>query len=135
LTRSGHQTVQSEGGGGCQSGDGGDDVIKGKGGDDTIIGGATTVQSDDDTMIGGGGDDTFQFVSVFGHDTIKDFKAGAGTPDVIDIDDLAFADFNAVLAASTQVGDDVVITLNADNDITLNNVHLADLHQDDFTFF
>jgi hypothetical protein len=51
---------------------------------------------------------------------------------VIKIEDSLFADFAAVQAASAQVGSHVVITLDASNTITLQNVTLANLHQDDF---
>jgi hypothetical protein len=51
---------------------------------------------------------------------------------VIRIEDSLFADFAAVQAASAQVGSNVVITLDASNTITLQNVTLANLHQDDF---
>ena len=42
---------------------------------------------------------------------------------------------DAVLAAATQVGDDVVITKDAGNTITLENVLKANLSADDFSFF
>jgi hypothetical protein len=51
---------------------------------------------------------------------------------VIEIQDSLFADFAAVQAASQQVGSNVVITLDASNAITLQNVTLANLHQNDF---
>lgn len=108
----------------------GDDTLSGKKGADFLSGG-----SDDDTIRGGKGNDTFQFDVNFGHDVIKDFKAGAGTPDVILVDTSIFADFAAVLAAATQVGDDVVITKDASNTITLENVLKANLSSDDFSFF
>jgi serralysin len=76
-----------------------------------------------------------QFLDAnFEHDTISDFVAGAGPGDVIKIDDVIFADFAAVLAASTQVGSDVVIIKDANNSITLQNVLLANLNADDFAF-
>ena len=51
---------------------------------------------------------------------------------MIEIQDGLFADFAAVQSASAQVGSNVVITLDASNTITLQNVTLANLHQDDF---
>ena len=45
-----------------------------------------------------------------------------------------FADYASVLAAAKQVGADTVITLDASDTITLKNVSLANLHQDDFFF-
>ena len=108
----------------------GNDTLNGRDGSDLLIG-----TFGDDTLIGGKGNDTFEFTFNFGLDVIKDFKAGAGTPDVMSIDDGVFADFAAVLAAATQVGDDVVITKDAGNTITLENVLKTDLNADDFDFF
>jgi Ca2+-binding RTX toxin-like protein len=107
--------------------DAGNDTINGNGGNDTIIGGAG-----DDTLNGNAGNDTFVFNAGFGNDTINDFAAGAGAGDVAAFDDSLFADVNAILAASTQVGSDVKITLDASNSVLLKNVTLAALNQDDF---
>lgn len=98
----------------------GNDVIEGRGGQDVLSGGA--------------GDDTFIFHANFGQDTIVDLTAGAGSPDVIHFDNDVFADFASVLAAASQVGADTVITHDAGNVLTLKNVALANLHQDDFQF-
>ena len=76
------------------------------------------------------------FHAGFGHDTITDFTAGpnSGPHDLIAIDHTIFADFDAVMAASTQVGTSTVITVDAQNTITLANVSLGSLHHDDFSF-
>jgi len=50
------------------------------------------------------------------------------------IDTDAFADFASVLAAATQIGDDTLITADANNSILLKNIAVANLHQDDFRF-
>ena len=68
------------------------------------------------------------FGASFGLDTVTDFHNG----DHIEIDDHQFADFAAVLAASHQVGTDVVITLDAADTITLQHVQLSSLHASDF---
>lgn len=94
---------------------------------DTIDAGAN-----DDVISGMSGNDTFVFRGSFGHDTITDFVAGEASDDVIDID--VFADFAAVLAAATQVGDDTLITADANNSVLLKNIAVANLHQDDFRF-
>jgi len=86
-------------------------------------------------MFGGIGNDTFVFGRGFGHDTIVDFVGGLGLSDVIRLDRDIFKSFTSVLAASAQVGTDVVITKDADNTITLKNVMLINLSADDFTFF
>ncbi|RWI50097.1 MAG: hypothetical protein EOR16_31090 [Mesorhizobium sp.] len=87
-----------------------------------------------DTLTGGTGSDTFIFRSGFGLDKITDFTAGAGSDDIIQFADNLFADFASVLAAATQVGGDTVITHDASNVLTLKNVALGNLHQDDFQF-
>ncbi|TBH36479.1 hypothetical protein ELG66_11805 [Rhizobium leguminosarum] len=112
--------------------------VGGTSGNDTITG---TTDADnihagmgDDTLIGLAGDDAFVFRPGFGHDTINDFVAGAQSVDIIDIGNDLFADFASVLAAASQVGVDTVITHDANTSITLKNVALTSLHQDDFRF-
>ena len=53
---------------------------------------------------------------------------------MIAFDHTIFADFDAMLAASTQVGASTVITVDAQNTVTLANVSLGSLHHDDFAF-
>ena len=45
-----------------------------------------------------------------------------------------FADFDSVVAAASQAGSNTVITLDADNTLTLTNVMVSALHHDDFSF-
>nr|WP_321483046.1 hypothetical protein [uncultured Cohaesibacter sp.] len=97
----------------------GNDILNGKGGNDYYSGGE--------------GNDTFVFEANCGNDTIYDFTAGAGTDDIIRFN-ANFANFDEVMAASTQDGADVVITINTDNSIRLTGVQLTDLHEDDFEF-
>ncbi|MBL0375288.1 hypothetical protein JJB09_25055 [Rhizobium sp. KVB221] len=85
-----------------------------------------------DTLVGLAGNDTFVFEAGFGQDVVNDFVAGAGIGDVIRIKDGQFADFSSVMAASTQVGADTVITYDANNTIRLKNVSMTNLHLDDF---
>jgi Ca2+-binding RTX toxin-like protein len=80
--------------------------------------------------VGGDGADRFVFSGAFGTDVVSDFKAN----DVIQLDAAQFANFGAVQAASSQLGADVVITLNAANTITLTGVTLASLNSGDFLF-
>lgn len=99
-------------------------------GDDILTGGRN-----DNRFTGSGGDDVFVFEGAsFGKDTITDFVAGAGSADLIEIDDAVFANLSVVLAAATQVGADTVITYDANNTITLKNVTKTNLHADDFQF-
>ncbi|SFK46220.1 FG-GAP repeat-containing protein [Pseudovibrio ascidiaceicola] len=79
--------------------------------------------------------ETFDFSqSGFGQATLVDFEVGEGSNDVIEFDQAMFSDFDAVIAAASENGADTVITLDADNSVTLKNVSLADLHADDFQF-
>jgi len=108
------------------SGNAANNILEGMGGNDRIAG-----LGGNDTLTGGVGDDTFVFGPNFGKDVVLDFTAG-GTDDSLEIDHTIFADTNAVLAASHQVGADVVITVDADDSITLKNVILGNLTASDF---
>ncbi|MFK0207727.1 calcium-binding protein [Agrobacterium sp. NPDC090283] len=99
-------------------------------GDDVIEGFHNT----GDYLEGGAGNDAFVFKPDFGWDTIGDFVAGAGTDDVLEFRGGVLADFEAVLAAASQVGNDTIINIDGTNGITLANVNLADLHRDDVRF-
>jgi Ca2+-binding RTX toxin-like protein len=107
----------------------GNDSISGSGGNDRLLGG-----SGNDTLSGGAGNDTFIFGSGFGQDIISDFTVGAASDDVIEFHDALFADFAAVMAAATSSGSNTILTVDAQTSITLQNVALANLHQDDFRF-
>ena len=83
------------------------------------------------SFIGGGSSDTFSFSGNFGNGTIANFTSG---PDSINLDHNQFADFAAVQAQAQQVGNDTVITLDANDTITLQNTMLSNLHAGDFIF-
>lgn len=103
----------------------GDDVIRGRGGADLIAAG-----DGNDRMSGGNGPDTFVFHAGFGNDVVTDFSRN----DVISFGHELFADFHAVMAAVHRDGHDTVITLDAGNTLTLENVLPHQLHWQDFTF-
>ncbi|MBS0126699.1 putative Ig domain-containing protein [Thetidibacter halocola] len=115
----------------------GNDLLGGGVGDDTLNGGGNN-----DRLTGGAGGDSFVFDTAnFGDDTIADF-----TPHAVgaEADRLHFGggfaevgDAAGFIAASTQVGTDVVYDLNGDgvNRIVLTGVTLTDLAADDFRFF
>jgi len=107
------------------------DTLRGNSGNNTITG-----LAGNDTLTGGGGNDTFVFGTGFGKDSITDFAPGpnSGQHDMVAFDDSIFADFDAMMAASTQVGANTVITVDAENAITLMNVSVSSLHHDDFAF-
>jgi len=116
----------------------GNDVLAGREKNDTIYAGSGNDVLDggtgDDELNGESGNDVFIFRAGFAHDTVTDFTAGIGNGDVIDVSTDLFADFASILAAASQVGDDTIITYDAGNSITLKNVTLTSLHQDDFRF-
>lgn len=105
----------------------GNDVLKGGSGDDWIEGGAG-----DDLLTGGSGNDTFHFAAGFGRDAVTDF--GASDADIISFGDSLFSDFDTMIAASTQVGGDVVITIDDQTSLTLRDANLLSLSADDFRF-
>ncbi len=127
------------------SGGDGDDTIFGAAGNDTIIGGAgndylwngggvDSVQggAGSDTMWGGGGDDMlsggagadlFAFAATNGTDTITDFDAGE---DTLNLEEAAFATFDAFLAAASESGGNTTISFG-ETTIILQGVSLSDL--------
>jgi Ca2+-binding RTX toxin-like protein len=105
----------------------GDDILNGNLGRDILDGG-----TGDDVLSGGGDADTFLFGQNFGNDRITDFVAGAGA--IIEFDRQVFANFDAVVAAASQVGSDVVIAAGANGTLTLTGVSLAALSASDFSF-
>jgi Ca2+-binding RTX toxin-like protein len=114
--------------------------VKGTNDNDTLIGDSKnnvlTGNGGYDTLTGGYGADKFVFASDngavdFGHDTITDFKAGE---DHLQFDHSIFKDFGAVQQHMQQVGNDVVITYDGNDSITLHDVTMANLHASDFIF-
>jgi Ca2+-binding RTX toxin-like protein len=104
----------------------GADTITGGAGNDTINGGGGN-----DILTGGGGVNTFVFTVASGQTVVTNFNLSNG--DKIDLK--AFDQFFSladVLAASTQVNADTVISLGGSATITLQNVHKADLTASDF---
>jgi hypothetical protein len=85
-------------------------------------------------LTGGAGSDTFIFSQTSGHDTIVGFVPGQGSEDVLVLGSF-FSDFASVLASTTQVGEDTLISCDADNSVTLKGINLTSLHQDDFAAF
>jgi Ca2+-binding RTX toxin-like protein len=112
-------------GGETLDGRGGNDFLFGGNGSDRLIGG-----TGDDLLSGGNGQDAFVFAPGFGHDTITDFAAS----DRLEFDGGAFQNFQQVEAASQQVGNDTIITADADSSITLQGVDLHSLHSSNFIF-
>jgi Ca2+-binding RTX toxin-like protein len=105
-----------------------DDVINGTTGNDFFNG-----LGGDDVLNGGPGDDAFHFMAGFGNDVVIGFTAGSAGDDTIEFRG-GFANFDEVLAASRQVGPNVLIELDDSNAVALLDVALASLNQDDFRF-
>ncbi|MBY5790046.1 hypothetical protein HFN56_07655 [Rhizobium leguminosarum] len=106
-----------------------DNLIVGGDGANTLTGGGG-----DDILIGGAAADFFVFSPNWGHDTITNFVATGTAHDTIRIDHGVFADWASLLAASTQSGSDTIVTADANNTITLQNVIVSSLQSGDFLF-
>jgi serralysin len=88
----------------------------------------------DNTITGGGGNDTYIFEPGFGLDQIIDFDDSGD--DTIVFSTAVFADWAEVQLVMTEsdTGTDVVITLDANNTVTLLGTALADMTESDFAF-
>jgi Ca2+-binding RTX toxin-like protein len=117
--------IAGDNGGETLDGRGGNDFLFAGNGPDRLIGG-----DGNDRLTGGNGPDTFVFGPGFGHDVVTDLSSA----DHIEFDGGVFQNFQQVQAASQQVGGDTVITLDADNSITLLGVPLSSLHASHFDF-
>jgi Ca2+-binding RTX toxin-like protein len=111
-------------------------VAAGTAGNDQIVGFASyndTIEGKggNDTLSGSSGSDTFIFRAGFGKDVITDFAAGS---DHVNFSSTLFSSFADVTAHAQQVGSNVVITYDADDTVTLNNVTLSSLQASDFLF-
>lgn len=114
-------------------------IADGRAGNDTINAQATA-----QTLIGGNGDvlngaaaggDTFEFTKFCGTDTVNGFIASGTNHDMLAISTKAFADFAHLLGATKQVGNDLMITIDAADTILLKNVALASFTSADVRFF
>ena len=119
------------------AGDGGDNLLSGMAGDDTLDGGAGADTLDGgagvDVLTGGLGSDTFVFKDGDGADTVNDFQTGTGG-DIVDVSAFGYADYTALSANFSQVGADTRIQLDADDQVTLVGINLADLQEGNFVF-
>ena len=118
----GNNTVKGGTGNDTITAGNGNNVIDGGDGNDTIH-----VGSGNNTLTGGSGNDNFVFAANLGKDVVTDFAHG----DTIEFDHV-FQNFQAVLAASHQVGADTVIAVDAQHSVTLEHVTLSSLHASDF---
>ena len=84
------------------------------------------------------GNNTLVFDFGSGQDTVYGFDAGAASDDIIDLTALGLVDTggDGILndLAISQSGSNTIIDLGSGNTITLANVDMGDLHEDDFVF-
>jgi Ca2+-binding RTX toxin-like protein len=122
----------------------GDDFLSGGSGDDIMFGGAGNDSLDgglgndflngglgNDLLSGGGGNNKFVFDAQIGNDTITDFDTNK---DLVQFNPALFNNYAAVMGSARQVGHDTVITHDASNTVTLDNVTIASLHASNFQF-
>jgi len=98
-----------------------DNVLIGGSGGDMLNGG-----EGNDRITGGAGADTIR--ASFGRDIVRDFTPGS---DRLDVGFFQFLDFTSVMAAATDVGTSVVISLYGDSTITLSDVQKSQLQVSD----
>jgi VCBS repeat-containing protein len=121
------------GGGGADTLDGGNgtDSLSGGSGIDRLFGGngADTLDGGpgSDSLTGGAGPDVFAFGAHFGHDVVTDFA----NEDTLSFAHGLFATFTDFMAHAHQVGNDVVITYDADDSIVLQHTTLSALGPSD----
>ncbi len=106
-------------------------VLNGTSGGQTLNAGSsptTLIGGPNDILNGGAGADTFVFPTNFGHNTVNNFTPNA---DALQFSQSMFATVAAVLSDAQQVGSNVVITHDAQNAVTLQNMLLSNLHASD----
>jgi Ca2+-binding RTX toxin-like protein len=114
-----------------------DDVLKGNGvtgvylagggGNDALYSGAG-----DDYLVGGPGNDTFVFHHGNGHgDIVADFTHGS---DIVDLIGYGVTTFSDLQGHMSQMGADTLISFDASNAITLQDVQMTQLTAGDFLF-
>jgi Ca2+-binding RTX toxin-like protein len=102
--------------------------VIGSGYNDVITG-----NREDNVFTGGDGNDTFIFKNGVGHDTITDFDATGGNHDYLQFEQY-FDSFEDLMEHAQARGNDVVITIDEHNSITLEDVRLNQLDENDFYF-
>jgi serralysin len=86
-------------------------------------------------MSGDTGNDRFVFAAGFGKDRITDFQAGTTVSDIIQLSlGATFNTFAEVMAATTNVQGNAVITISSPDTITIVGVTKAMLVDNDFLF-
>jgi len=107
----------------------GSDLLGGGAGNDVLVGG-----TGNDVLVGEAGNDRFVFQFGDGQDSITDFDT---TSELIDLRGYGAAgvnNFASLISHVAQVGNDAIITFDANNTLVLQHVQLSQLNQNDFLF-
>ncbi len=134
----GNDTLTGSGGDNTLNGGGGNDTLNGGAGTDILIGGSgndvLTGGTGTDTLTGGIGVDKFVFTYGDAKDTISDFDVSNELIDLHGYSGMGVTDFTSLMTHAAQVGNDIVVTFNATDAITIQNVLLNQLQSSDFAF-
>jgi hypothetical protein len=84
-----------------------------------------------ETMIGGNGQDTFVFEPGSGQNTIANFHTSNG---VLQFNPALLNNYTAAMKDAKQVGADTVLTVDANDSVTLQNVNMSSLTASNFHF-
>jgi len=118
------------------TGTSGDDVLIGGTGNDTLNGGSgadvLNGGAGDDVLNGGAGGDTFVIQAGNGSDTIIDFRPEWS--DVIRLEGYGYSDFSDLSGKLWQQGSNMVVEMSNTETLTIENVAVADMTADEFTF-
>jgi Ca2+-binding RTX toxin-like protein len=98
----------------------GNDTLYGNDGNDTLIGGAGN-----DTLFGGNGADVFVFDAGSGRDSIRDFNR---FEDQIDVRAYGVDSAAEAAAFASNVGANLLLNFGGGNQITINNMQIAQIH-------
>ncbi len=115
-------------------GQNGDDVIRGGKNDDTLYGGNgnDTLHGDkgNDSLYGGNGNDQFHFKKDTGNDDIFDFNTFS---DLIVISNGFYENTTQLLDNIVADGNDLYLSMAENSNLTLHNVSLSTLNEDNFS--
>ena len=129
--REGHDTIHGTKGNNTLHGGQGDDTLYGLAGNDKLYGAEGDDRLDsgvgNDWLIGGIGNDTFVIGNNAGSDTIVDFNNDIGYNDVIEFSSSLFQSFTDLAANAIQAKNDVLVTLNSTDYLTVLNSTVDDV--------
>ena len=129
---SGNDTIWATDGDNILNMGAGDDVAYGYDGNDIFNGGA----GDDLLVLSGTGSDTVKYVSGNDIDRVQSFQASGSTTSnhTIEVDVDGVADFDDLLALASQSGDDTLVDFGGGDQLIIEDVQVANLDRDAFSF-